>query len=113
MNGMLATYESTIIESYGDSRGGRGRGRTSRQSINGTGDDDHYAIFDPGENSDVRTELEGLTTRMQNPFTNMRRWLKFELLDLRAIMGAVEKKNEMDKRRQEKMRKRDADRNEL
>ena len=91
MNGMLATYESTIIESYGDSRGGRGR--TSRQSVNGTGNDDHYAIFDP----DVRTDLEGLTTRMKNPFTNMRRWLKFEVLDLRAIMDAVEKKNEMNK----------------
>ena len=29
----------------------------------------------------------------------MRRWLKFELLDLKAILEAIEKKNEMDKRR--------------
>ena len=29
----------------------------------------------------------------------MRRWLKFELLDLRAILQAIEKKNEMDDRR--------------
>ena len=43
----------------------------------------------------------------------MRRWLKFELLDLQAIMSAIEKKNEMDKRRQEKARKRDSDKNEL
>lgn len=47
----------------------------------------------------MRTELDDLTNRMLNPFTNMRRWLKFELLDLRAIIGAIEKKNEMDKRR--------------
>lgn len=43
----------------------------------------------------------------------MRRWLKFEILDLRSILQAIEKKNEMDKRRLEKIRKRDADKNEL
>ena len=43
----------------------------------------------------------------------MRRWLKFELLDLQAILQAIEKKNEMDKRKQEKIRRRDSDKNEL
>lgn len=43
----------------------------------------------------------------------MRRWLKFELLDLRAILQAIEKKNEMNRRMQETMRKRDLDRTEL
>ena len=50
---------------------------------------------------------------MQNPFTNMRRWLKFELLDLRAILQAIDKKNEMKRRQEETMRKRDHDKNEL
>lgn len=50
---------------------------------------------------------------MHNPFTNMRRWLKFELLDLRAIMGAIEKKNEMHKRKEEKEQKRDSDKLEV
>lgn len=50
---------------------------------------------------------------MQNPFINMRRWLKFELLDLRAILQAIEKKNEMDDRRQKKIRTRDTDRQQL
>jgi len=50
---------------------------------------------------------------MQNPFSNMRRWLKFELLDLKAILQAIEKKNEMDNRRKEKIRKRDKDRLDL
>lgn len=40
---------------------------------------------------------------MQNPFTDMRRWLKFELLDLKAILEAIEKKNEMEKRRNKKI----------
>ena len=50
---------------------------------------------------------------MQNPFSNMRRWLKFELLDLRAILTAIEKKNEMDNQRKEKIRKRDKERGDL
>jgi len=70
-------------------------------------------IFDADQNADVRLELENLPSKIQNPFANMRRWLKFELLDLRAILQAIEKKNEMEKRRQEKERKRDADRLEL
>lgn len=75
--------------------------------------EDEYMIFDAVKNADVRTELELLPTKMQNPFTNMRRWLKFELLDLRAILQAIEKKNEMDKRRMDKIRRRDSDKNEL
>lgn len=43
----------------------------------------------------------------------MRRWLKFELLDLGAMLEAIHKKNEMDKRRKEKIRKRNADKTEL
>jgi len=81
MNGMLATYESTLIESYGD---GRCIGKSPS-----TNNDDHYLIFDAGENADMRLEIEGLSAKMQNPFTNMRRWLKFELLDLGAILQAI------------------------
>lgn len=40
---------------------------------------------------------------MQNPFTDMRRWLKFEILDLQAILEAIDKKNEMEKRRNKKI----------
>ena len=76
-------------------------------------DSDPYMVFDAVKNADVRSELELLPTKMQNPFTNMRRWLKFELLDLRAVLQAIKKKNEMDRRRGEKMRKRDSDKNEL
>lgn len=70
-------------------------------------------IFDSVENADTRIELEGLPAKMQNPFTNMRRWLKFELLDLRAILQAIEKKDEMNRRRQETILRRDLDRKEL
>ena len=47
--------------------------------------------------------MEALPHQMQNPFADMRRWLKFELLDLEAILEAIDKKNEMEKRRNKKI----------
>ena len=46
---------------------------------------------------------------MQNPFTIMRRWLKFEILDLEAILTAVQTSNEMDRRMKEKVQQRNKD----
>mmetsp|Transcript_40904 Transcript_40904/g.53590 ORF Transcript_40904/g.53590 Transcript_40904/m.53590 type:complete len:179 (-) Transcript_40904:356-892(-) len=114
MNGMLATYEATLLENYGSS-GINKRRMSARETGNGTAraTDDHYLIFDPDENAEVRSELENLPSKMQNPFSNMRRWLKFELLDLRAILQAIEKKNEMDNRRKDRIRKRDNDKETL
>ena len=107
MNGMLATYESTLIESFGQ---GRQSKQKNKLSMNRKDEQDHYMIFDAVQNADIRTELENLPAKMANPFINMRRWLKFELLDLRAILMAIEKKNEMDDRRIKKIRARDTDR---
>ena len=39
----------------------------------------------------------------------MRRWLKFEILDLEAILTAIETSNEMDKKMQAKIQQRNAD----
>ena len=36
---------------------------------------------------------------MKNPFTVMRRWLNYEILDLEAILEAIDHKNEMEKRK--------------
>jgi hypothetical protein len=33
---------------------------------------------------------------MQNPFKIMIRWLKFEILDIDAILEAISKKNDME-----------------
>ena len=43
---------------------------------------------------------------MQNPFTIMRRWLKFETYDLEAILEAVERSAEMEKRKVAKVKQR-------
>ena len=50
---------------------------------------------------------------MQNPFTIMRRWLKFEILDLEAILEAIDKSHDMDKRATAKKNKRSSDMEEV
>ena len=50
-----------------------------------------------------------LNDKMQNPFTLMRRWLKFEILDLEAILTAIETSNEMDKKMTIKIQQRNKD----
>lgn len=70
-------------------------------------------VFDQLQNSIAGDERlddwQRLTDKMQNPFTIMRRWLKFELLDLEAILEAVEKSNEMEKRKNAKQKQRNSD----
>ena len=37
--------------------------------------------------------------KMKNPYTEVRRWLKWELLDMQAILEAIELKTQVDRRR--------------
>lgn len=64
-------------------------------------------------NDKSRNEWDRLPENIQNPFSVMRRWLRFELMDLESILQAIDKKNEMDKRRQSKIKERDEDMEEL
>ena len=54
-------------------------------------------------------DWQQLNDKMQNPFTLMRRWLKFEILDLEAILNAIETSNEMDKKMTLKIQQRNKD----
>ena len=56
---------------------------------------------------------EKLTEKMQNPFTIMRRWLKFEILDLEAILEAIGKSHDMEKRGTAKKKERLSDMEEV
>jgi hypothetical protein len=47
----------------------------------------------------LRKALEEMPRNMKNPFTVMRRWLNYEILDLEAILEAIDNKNEMEKRK--------------
>jgi len=77
-----------------------------------------FMVFDQLQNSMAGTDgkledWDKLTEKMQNPFTIMRRWLKFEILDLEAILEAVEKSNETEKRKVAKNKQRNADMEEM
>lgn len=101
MNNLLVTYETNLVQSYGDDA------NRSKTVLVGTtlmpntmqNTDDQYLVFGASGNNELRTELSDLPHKMQNPFTDMRRWLKFEILDLNAILEAIDKKNETEKRR--------------
>ncbi len=54
-------------------------------------------------------DWQQLTEKMQNPFTIMRRWLKFEIYDLEAIIDAVDKSNEMEKKKSAKVKQKNQD----
>lgn len=55
----------------------------------------------------MQEEVEEYPSKMQNPFKIMLRWLKFELLDLEAILEAISKKNSMELQKQERSLKRE------
>ena len=50
---------------------------------------------------------------MQNPFKIMIRWLKFEILDIEAILEAINKKNVMDQQQLAKIQQREDERRQL
>jgi len=41
---------------------------------------------------------------MQNPFTIMRRWLKFEILDIESIIDAIDKSAAVEKKKTAKQK---------
>jgi len=41
---------------------------------------------------------------MQNPFTMMRRWLKFEIIDLESILEAISKSMDMETKKRAKVK---------
>lgn len=45
--------------------------------------------------SHIVDDIEDFPVKMQNPFKVMLRWLKFEILDIEAILEAISKKNSM------------------
>lgn len=67
-------------------------------------------IFDNlDEGEEEGDAWDQISDKMQNPFTIMRRWLKFEILDLEAILEAVDKSTEMEKRKAAKIKQRNHD----
>jgi len=65
MNGMLANYEATLLEHYASQAINNSSRRNSKVThVETARQTDHYLIFDPEENADVRGELENLPAKM-------------------------------------------------
>lgn len=58
-------------------------------------------MFENPANANVRQNFDTLLCRMQNPFTMMRHWLKYEMLELEAILEAFSTRNAIEKRLRE------------
>lgn len=50
---------------------------------------EEYIIFEKQSQGDLLGDIETMPKKMQNPFKAMLRWLKFEILDLEAILFAI------------------------
>lgn len=46
-------------------------------------------LFEHADNKQLKLEFGLLMSKLVNPFTLMKRWLKFELLELEAIFEAI------------------------
>ena len=73
MNLLLKQYEQTLFANY------------SHEALS----TEQYLVFEKQAEADLVGEVEKMPKRMQNPFKAMHRWLKFEILDLEAILFAV------------------------
>ncbi len=52
-------------------------------------DQTHLLLFENPANVAVRQDFDTLMSQLTNPFTLMRNWLKFEILELEAIFEAL------------------------
>jgi len=89
MNNLLYEFETRSLECYGKHHGYN---------------ENHLLLENPA-NKALRQDFEELPQRMENPFTNLIRWLRFEVLDLNAILEAIERKNDLEKKKNEKIKK--------
>ena len=57
-----------------------------------TGADDCSLIISHPDRADIKATLEQMPTKMKNPYVEVRRWLKWEILDMQALLEAVDLK---------------------
>jgi len=53
---------------------------------------DSSQVISHPDRKDIRQTLEQMPDKMKNPYTEVRKWLKWELLDMQAVLEAVDLK---------------------
>lgn len=57
------------------------------------------AVISHPDRKDIKATLEQMPAKMRNPYSEVRRWLKWELLDMQAVLEAIDLKTQVDRRR--------------
>ena len=70
-------------------------------------------LFQNTKNADLREDFDNLPKNLTNPFINVKMWLKYEVLEIEAILESIEKRHELEKRRSARHQKRIDDLKEL
>ena len=47
----------------------------------------------------MKEDFDNLPNTLTNPFINVKMWLKYEILEIDAILETIEKRHELEKRR--------------
>ena len=70
-------------------------------------------MFENTKNKSLKEDFENLQNQITNPFTSVKVWLKYEVLEIDAVLEAIEKRHELEKRRNARQAKRMDDLREL
>lgn len=52
-------------------------------------------LFENSKNQCLKKDFDNLQGNVANPFTGIKMWLKYELLEIDAMHEAIEKRNEL------------------
>ena len=100
VNKMYAQFEQTLNGQFGS---GDGIQLDNLGNIEQDNDTTAQRISQTADNEKVK-KSNAILSKMKNPFTVMRLWLKWEIKDIEAIIEAIELSNEMAVRKSAKVK---------
>lgn len=57
---------------------------------------DKYTLFKHPQKTEVKAKLDSLPSTLMNPYKTMRLWIRWEQLDIQAILEAVEIRGQIE-----------------
>lgn len=62
-------------------------------------DHDQFMLFENSNNVHLKQEMTQLPERMENPYKILKRFIRWEIMDLEAMIETLDTKNEMERRK--------------
>ena len=72
-----------------------------------------FMLFETPKKPELKKSLETLPERMENPYQILRRFVKWEIMDLQAILDTIDQKDQWRRIHMDLSAKRTSDRKEL